>query len=84
MGVPYLFYLYHPRCGLLVEAKSVFLFSLQGVITPHVPLIFDAVFECTLEMINKDFQEFPEYRTNFFLMIQAVTSHCFAGQSLLC
>lgn len=41
------------------------------------PQIFDAVFECTLEMINKDFQEYPEHRTNFFLMLQQIVTHCF-------
>ena len=42
----------------------------QSAITKEIPKIFDAVFECTLEMINKDFEEFPEYRTNFFLLLQ--------------
>ena len=32
--------------------------------------IFDAVFECTLEMINKDFEVHPEHRTNFFTLLQ--------------
>lgn len=32
-------------------------------------------------MINKDFQEFPEHRTNFFILLQQVVTHCF--QSLL-
>ncbi|XP_013774105.1 exportin-1-like [Limulus polyphemus] len=50
---------------------------LEGNITSEIPKIFDAVFECTLEMINKDFEEFPEHRTNFFLLLQAVVSHCF-------
>ena len=44
--------------------------KLETHITPQVPQIFDAVFECTLEMINKDFEEFPEHRTNFFLLLQ--------------
>ncbi|KAL3873911.1 hypothetical protein ACJMK2_036989 [Sinanodonta woodiana] len=50
---------------------------LEGHITKDIPKIFDAVFECTLEMINKDFEEFPEHRTNFFLLLQAVNIHCF-------
>lgn len=50
---------------------------LENNITKDIPQIFDAVFECTLEMINKDFEEFPEHRTNFFLLLQAVNSHCF-------
>ena len=45
-----------------------------------MPEIFDAVFECTLDMINKDFEEFPEHRTEFFTLLQAVNSHCFAGR----
>lgn len=28
-------------------------------------------------MINKDFHEFPDHRTNFFLLLQAVNLHCF-------
>lgn len=53
--------------------------KLEGHITKDIPKIFDAVFECTLDMINKDFEEFPEHRTNFFTLLQAVNSHCFAG-----
>lgn len=49
----------------------------QKTITLEIPKIFDAVFECTLSMINKDFQEYPEHRTNFFLMLQQVVTHCF-------
>lgn len=46
--------------------------KLEAHITSEVPKIFDAVFECTLEMINKDFEEFPEHRTNFFLLLQVI------------
>lgn len=55
--------------------------TLENHITEEIPQIFDAVFECTLDMINKDFEEFPEHRTNFFLLLQAVNFHCF--QALL-
>eukprot|EP00795_Rhopilema_esculentum_P002799 gene2799-1022_t len=55
--------------------------KLETSIVDEIPLIFDAVFECTLEMINKDFEEFPEHRTNFFVLLQAVNQHCF--QALL-
>ncbi|XP_046372994.1 exportin-1-like [Haliotis cracherodii] len=54
---------------------------LENHIAKDIPQIFDAVFECTLTMINKDFEEYPEHRTNFFLLLQAVNSHCF--QALL-
>lgn len=55
--------------------------KLEGHITQSIPQIFDAVFECTLDMINKNFEEYPEHRSNFFLLLQAVNSHCFAGKS---
>jgi len=51
--------------------------KLKNYITLQIPKIFDAVFECTLDMINKDFEEHPEHRTNFFTLLQAVNAHCF-------
>merc|ERR1711970_1003471 len=51
--------------------------KLESHITKDIPPIFDAVFECTLDMINKNFEEHPEHRINFFLLLQAVNSHCF-------
>jgi len=51
--------------------------KLQSHITPMIAKILDAVFQCTLEMINKDFEEYPEHRTNFYLMVQTVNTHCF-------
>ena len=32
---------------------------LENMLTPKIPKILDAVFECTLEMINKNFEEYP-------------------------
>nr|CAG4651571.1 EOG090X00LI [Triops cancriformis] len=51
--------------------------KLEGHITPHVPPILDALFECTLNMINKNFEDFPEHRTNFYKLLQSVDTHCF-------
>jgi len=42
-----------------------------------VPPILDSVFECTLNMINKDFVEYPEHRANFFKLISSINVHCF-------
>lgn len=54
----------------VLSAMASIVNNLQGHITSEVPKIFDAVFECTLNMINKDFEEFPEHRINFFLLLQ--------------
>jgi len=39
--------------------------------------IMDSIFECTLEMINKDFHEYPEFRVEFFKLLQAINLFCF-------
>ena len=42
-----------------------------------IPAILDAVFECTLNMINKDFSEYPDLRANFFKLIAEINANCF-------
>jgi len=63
----------------VLSAMATIVNKLEAHITSEVPKIFDAVFECTLEMINKDFEEFPEHRTNFFLLLRVskAISACF-------
>ena len=51
--------------------------NLQGMMTEQVPGILDAVFECTLDMINKDFSEYPEHRVEFFKLLRAINQRCF-------
>jgi len=51
--------------------------KLRQHITNEVPKIFDAVFECTLDMINKNFEDFPQHRLSFYELLQAVNAHCF-------
>ena len=48
----------------------------------QVPIIMENVFECTLDMINKDFSEFPEHRVEFFNLLRAINLHCFPGEYL--
>ncbi|KAJ3008316.1 UNVERIFIED_CONTAM: Karyopherin transporter [Siphonaria sp. JEL0065] len=49
------------------------------LIVDKIPPILDAVFECSLNMINKDFENFPEHRAGFFKMIAAINNSCFAA-----
>ncbi|KAJ3044255.1 Karyopherin transporter [Rhizophlyctis rosea] len=46
-------------------------------IQDKIPLILEAVFECTLNMINKNFEEYPEHRVGFFRLLQAINQSCF-------
>jgi hypothetical protein len=41
--------------------------------------MLDAIFECTLNMINKDFENYPEHRAGFFKLLNAINSCCFSG-----
>lgn len=43
----------------------------------QIPIIMESVFECTLDMINKDFSEFPEHRVEFFTLLRAINLKCF-------
>lgn len=51
--------------------------KLKHLIAPSVPAILEAVFECTLQMITKNFEDFPEHRVHFFRLLQAVNDFCF-------
>ncbi|KAF2720791.1 hypothetical protein K431DRAFT_225744 [Polychaeton citri CBS 116435] len=52
-------------------------FMTTGMMTEQVPAVLDNVFECTLEMINKDFSEYPEHRVEFFKLLRAINLKCF-------
>ena len=52
-------------------------FGLQGMMTEQVPAILDNTFECTLDMINKDFSEYPEHRVEFFKLLRVINQRCF-------
>ncbi|MBE3043949.1 hypothetical protein IMZ48_15525 [Candidatus Bathyarchaeota archaeon] len=49
----------------------------QNLMEDQVPIIMENVFECTLEMINKDFSDFPEHRVEFFNLLRSINLHCF-------
>lgn len=68
----------------VLSAIATIVNKLECYITSEIPKIFDAVFECTLEMINKDFEEFPEHRTNFFLLLQVTICNIHYLRIVLC
>ena len=61
----------------VLSTMAVIVNKLRNHITNDVPKIFDAVFECTLDMINKNFEDYPIHRTSFYELLQAVNAHCF-------
>nr|XP_043615011.1 protein EXPORTIN 1A [Erigeron canadensis] len=48
-----------------------------------VPRIFEAVFQCTLEMITKNFEDYPEHRLKFFSLLRAIATYCFRALIML-
>jgi len=67
----------HARDAEVLNVMATITTRLQGLLTPQVPAILDAVFECTLEMISKDFAEYPEHRAGFFKLLRAMDMYCF-------
>lgn len=62
------------------EVLSLFAMVIQQFgmeMQQEVPRIFESVFECTLTMITANFEDYPEHRLNLFVMLQAITKHCF-------
>lgn len=49
----------------------------KAAMVEDVPRIFEAVFQCTLEMITKNFEDYPEHRLKFFSLLRAIATHCF-------
>ncbi|CAI8617119.1 unnamed protein product [Vicia faba] len=54
----------------------------KATMIEDVPRIFEAVFQCTLEMITKNFEDYPEHRLKFFSLLRAIATHCFPA--LIC
>ncbi|KAI0556156.1 CRM1 C terminal-domain-containing protein [Xylaria curta] len=65
------------RDAEVLKAMSTIITRLTGLMEDQVPVIMQNIFECTLEMINKDFSEFPEHRVEFFNLLRAINLHCF-------
>ncbi|GLT95335.1 hypothetical protein SLE2022_130230 [Rubroshorea leprosula] len=70
------------------ESEVLSLFSTiinkyKAAMVDDVPRIFEAVFQCTLEMITKNFEDYPEHRLKFFSLLRAIATHCFPALVLL-
>ena len=65
------------RDAEVLRAMTAVISKLSSLMEDQVPVIMENVFECTLDMINKDFSEFPEHRVEFFNLLRAINLHCF-------
>jgi len=53
--------------------------KLQGQMSSEVPRVFEAVFKCTLDMITKNFEDYPDHRSLLFNLLRAMNQNCFAA-----
>jgi len=53
--------------------------KLKSNVVDEVPKVMESVFECTLEMITKNFEDYPEHRIRFFEFLKAINEHCFSA-----
>ena len=57
--------------------------KLEARMLEHIPMVFEAVFEPTLAMITKNFEDFPEHRAGFYRLIRAINLTCPDGKLYL-
>ncbi|KAG0208091.1 Karyopherin transporter [Mortierella sp. GBA30] len=61
----------------VLSVMSTIVSRLGGLLNDQVPVILESVFDVTLNMINKDFTEYPDHRVGFFKLVRAITQGCF-------
>ncbi|KAF2745634.1 hypothetical protein M011DRAFT_469294 [Sporormia fimetaria CBS 119925] len=61
----------------VLNVMTTIINKLHGLMEDQVLNIMDSVFECTLDMINKDFSEYPEHRVEFFKLLRTINLRCF-------
>jgi len=69
----------HPNCRdhEVLTLMATIVNKLKSAVKDRVPAILEAVFQCTLEMITVNFEDFPEHRLQFYLLLEAVNKYCF-------
>ncbi|KAG0358687.1 Karyopherin transporter [Gamsiella multidivaricata] len=61
----------------VLSVMSTIIIKLGPLLNDQIPVILESVFDVTLNMINKDFAEYPDHRVGFFKMVKAITQFCF-------
>lgn len=62
----------------VLSLLSILVTQLGSLLSPQVTNILGAVFQCSIDMINKDMEAFPEHRTNFFELVLSLVQECFS------
>ena len=63
----------------VLNMLAILINKVEDRLTNRIPEIFDLTFEKTLHMIDKNFEDYPDHRKNFYILLQAVTNGCFSA-----
>ncbi|EON68851.1 exportin-1 [Coniosporium apollinis CBS 100218] len=61
----------------VLNVMTTIINKLHSLMEDQIMNIMDSVFDCTLNMINKDFSEYPEHRVEFFKLLRTINLRCF-------
>ncbi|KAG0314997.1 Karyopherin transporter [Dissophora globulifera] len=61
----------------VLSVMSTIVTKLGPLLNDKIPIILESVFDVTLNMINKDFAEYPDHRVGFFKLLRAISHYCF-------
>jgi len=65
------------RDAEVLNVMTTIVKRLGGMLTNDIPTILEYTFEPTLNMINKDFSEYPEHRAGFYNLLREINLQCF-------
>ncbi|KAH7026853.1 CRM1 C terminal-domain-containing protein [Linnemannia elongata] len=65
------------RDAEVLSVMSTIVTKLGSLLNDRIPIILESVFDVTLNMINKDFSEYPDHRVGFFKLLRAISQSCF-------
>jgi len=67
----------------VLSLMTVIIDKFKGGMIDKIPPILGAVFECTLQMITQNFEDYPVCRLNFFNIIRSINNQCFPAFFML-
>lgn len=65
------------RDAEVLSLFAVIITKVGQALMDEIPRIFEAVFECTLQMITRNFEDYPDHRLRFFSFLRAIATRCF-------
>ena len=69
----------HPdaRDPEVISLISVVVLQLKSTVSQEIPKIFACVIQPTINMIQSNFEDYPDHRVNLFNLIRAINANCF-------